>query len=201
MRVYKREFNSQTAPGRKTLLRWLAQFRTLGDLQNQDRTARDGTISTERYLEVLQKFWNALLASERRSAWFQQDGASFHCSIASLAWIIEHLNNRIIIRRLDTFWGPHSSDLSPPDFYLWGYLKGKVSANKPRTISQLKKNFEDEIRAIPVSMKKDVISKRIGVCITRKGAHLEHVLKWRLDARIGSKQIPQRFSNQICLFY
>ena len=101
MRFYKREFNSQTAPSRKTLLRWLAQFRTLWDLQNQDRAARDGTprsgrptirteeviatvsdsvemstncslhtINTERYLEVLEKFWDALPASERRSGWF-----------------------------------------------------------------------------------------------------------------------------------
>ena len=101
MRAYKREFNSQTAPGRKTLLRWLAQFRTLWDLQNQDRAARDGTthkgrptirteevvatvsdsvimspkrslhtINTERYLEVLEKFWDALPVSERGSGWF-----------------------------------------------------------------------------------------------------------------------------------
>ena len=66
-----------------------------------------------------------------------------------------------------------------------------MSANKPRKISQL----EDEIRAIPASMKKDVIfnfCKRIGVC---KGAHLEHVPKLILDARIGHKQILQRFSN------
>ena len=48
MRAYKREFNSQTAPGRKTLLRWLAQFRTLWDLQNQDRAARDGTTHSGR---------------------------------------------------------------------------------------------------------------------------------------------------------
>ena len=101
MRAYKRGFNSQTVPCRKTLLRWLAQFRTLWDLQNQDRAARDGTphsgrptirteeviatvsdsvemspncslhtINTERYLEVLEKFWDALPASERRSEWF-----------------------------------------------------------------------------------------------------------------------------------
>ena len=101
MRAYKREFNSQIVPCRKTLLRWLAQFRTPWDLQNQDRAARDGTprsgrptirteevvatvsdsvemstncslhtINTERYLEVLEKFWDALPASERRSGWF-----------------------------------------------------------------------------------------------------------------------------------
>ena len=80
---------------------WLAQFRTLWDLQNQDRAARDGTthsgrptirteevvatvsdsvkmspkrslhtINTERYLEVLEKFWDALPVSERGSGWF-----------------------------------------------------------------------------------------------------------------------------------
>ena len=68
-----------------------------------------------------------------------------------------------------------------------------MSANKPRKISQLKKNLRMKLE--PASMKKDVIfnfCKRIGVC---KGAHLEHVPKLILDARIGHKQILQRFSN------
>ena len=51
-------------------------------------------------------------------------------------------------------------------------------------------------------MKKDVIfnfCKRIGVC---KGAHLEHVPKLILDARIGHKQILQHFlTKDVCFIY
>ena len=47
---------------------------------------------------------------------------------------------------LNLLW---TSDLSPPDFYLWGYLKSKVYANMPTTIIELRIATRDEIRAIP----------------------------------------------------
>ena len=34
------------------------------------------------------------------------------------------------------------------DFYLWGYLKGKVYANNPKTLEDLKENIRTEIRRI-----------------------------------------------------
>ena len=42
-----------------------------------------------------------------------------------------------------------SADLSviwlrvPPDYFLWGYLKGRVCQNKPRTIDALKANITE----------------------------------------------------------
>ena len=42
-RAYRKEFKCKQAPGRKTLLKWRNQFRTLGDLGDQRATARDGT--------------------------------------------------------------------------------------------------------------------------------------------------------------
>ena len=38
-------------------------------------------------------------------------------------------------------WPPRSPDLTAPDFFLWGYLKGKVNANMPRTIQEFKANI------------------------------------------------------------
>ena len=51
---------------------------------------------------------------------------------------------------------PRSPDLTPPDFFLWGYLKSKVYVNKPRTVAELKDNIREEIAAIPAEMLKDV---------------------------------------------
>ena len=48
-----------------------------------------------------------------------------------------------------TGYRPRSPDLTPLDFYLWGYLKSKVYIDKPRTGAQLKTNIEREIAAIP----------------------------------------------------
>jgi len=33
-----------------------------------------------------------------------------------------------------------------PDYFLWGYLKGRVYRNKPRTIEALKANIAEEIQ-------------------------------------------------------
>jgi hypothetical protein len=35
-----------------------------------------------------------------------------------------------------------------PDYFLWGYLKGRVYQNKPRTIDALKANITEEIQAV-----------------------------------------------------
>jgi hypothetical protein len=38
--------------------------------------------------------------------------------------------------------------LTPPDYFLWSYLKGRVYQNKPRTIVALKANITEEIQAV-----------------------------------------------------
>ena len=41
-----------------------------------------------------------------------------------------------------------NSDLTAPDYFLWGYLKERVYVNKSQTIEQLKHNIEADIREI-----------------------------------------------------
>ena len=45
-------------------------------------------------------------------------------------------------------WPPRSPDLTPPDYFLWGYLKGTVCQNKPQTIDALKANITEKIQAV-----------------------------------------------------
>ena len=84
------------------------------------------TMNTERYLQILRKIW-AALGQRRRvvraEQWFQHDGATPHTSNDSLNWLRQFFPDRLISRRCDPEWVPHSPDLNPPDFYLWGYLK------------------------------------------------------------------------------
>jgi len=74
--------------------------------------------------------------------YFQQDGATFHTSHASMAKIQSFFGDCIISKGL---WRPRSPNLTPPDYFLWGYLKGRVYQNKPRTIDALKANISEEI--------------------------------------------------------
>ena len=74
---------------------------------------------------------------------------------------------------------PHSPDLNPPDFYLWGYLKDNVYANHPQTIPELKDSIAAAVNAISKEECRRVIenfARRVQVCLQRQGAHLEHIL-------------------------
>ena len=71
---------------------------------------------------------------ELRNCYFQQDGATWHTSNDSMTEIESFFDDRIISKAL---WPPWSPFVRPPDFFLWGALKGKAYANKPRTIQEL----------------------------------------------------------------
>jgi len=45
---------------------------------------------------------------------------------------------------------PYFPNLTPPDFFFWGYLKDRIYVNvKPRDIAQLKANIRREFQNIP----------------------------------------------------
>jgi len=52
-------------------------------------------------------------------------------------------------------WPPRSPDLTLPHYFLWGYLKGRIYQNKPRTIDALKANITGDIQTVTA----DVLGK------------------------------------------
>ena len=87
--------------------------------------------------------------------------------------------DRIISRSCEINWPPRSPDLTSPDFFLWGYLKEKVFVNKPQTINDLKRNIEDQIRAISLKMLSNVMQSvldRAIQCETKNGGHLKDII-------------------------
>ncbi|CAI6354061.1 unnamed protein product [Macrosiphum euphorbiae] len=88
----------------------------------------------------------------------------------------EFFGERIISKGL---WPPRSPDLTPPDFFLWGYLKGRVYKNRPQTLDELKSNITMEINLINVSVLHKVatnVVKRVRACINEQGSHFEYML-------------------------
>lgn len=144
------------------------------------------TVNTERYLKVLEKFYRELerlYPGYLPKVWFQQDGATPHTSKLSMEWLREHFKTRIISstrdKSLPIEWAPHSPDLNPPDFFLWGYLKDRVYQDKPKTLTELKEKITDECKAIKPDVFKSVMNNfclRLKKCKDLNGAHLEHLL-------------------------
>jgi hypothetical protein len=58
------------------------------------------------------------------------------------------LQQCLISRFGDIHWLSRSSNLTPPDYFPWGYLKERVYLGKPCTALELKRSIRREIEAI-----------------------------------------------------
>jgi len=127
-------------------------------------------------MEIFNTFVNQLDDEKLSIGYFQQDGATFHISHASMAEIQSFFGDRVISKGL---WTPRSSDLTPPDYFLWGHLKGRVYQNKPRSIDALKANITEEIQAVTADVLARTfqnIARRVQSCLDANGGHFQHML-------------------------
>ncbi|CAH0554705.1 unnamed protein product [Brassicogethes aeneus] len=72
---------------------------------------------------------------------FGKHGAIYH----TLDLIAEIFSGSVISRNGDINWPARSCDLTPLEFFLWGYVKSLVYANKPQTIEALRDNIRHVI--------------------------------------------------------
>ncbi|KZC04047.1 hypothetical protein WN55_03832, partial [Dufourea novaeangliae] len=87
--------------------------------------------------------------------------------------------DRIISRNSAVNWPPRSCDLTPLDYFLWGYVKDQVNADNPQSIEALKTNIRRVIGEIEQQLCKNVIEnfdKRIDVCKRGRNRHLFDII-------------------------
>ena len=155
---FRRKFNFNTYPGKSQIFLWYRNFQIYGTVNKRSKKSENP--SSGRKLSA-------------RSA----DNVE---AADNVEWLDERFSDRLISRRRDTEWFPHSPDLSPPDFYLWGLLKDRVYQNNPKTIAELKLAITQNICAIKREECARVIdnfARRLQECLRRNGGHLEHVFK------------------------
>ncbi|GFX45593.1 DUF4817 domain-containing protein [Trichonephila clavipes] len=87
--------------------------------------------------------------------WFQQDGATCHTARATIDLLKDTFGDRLISRFGPVNWPPRSCDLTPLDYFLWGYVKSLVYANKPQTLDHL----EDNIRRVIADIRPQMLEK------------------------------------------
>jgi hypothetical protein len=81
--------------------------------------------------------------------------------------------------RGDIPWPAGSPDLSPCDFFLWGYLKAEVFKRRLQTTDELKDAIRLDIAAIPEVMTRRALQNfrvRLQECIAREGRHLDDII-------------------------
>ena len=102
-----------------------------------------------------------------------------HTAEATLVVLRLVFEDRIISRRGDVIWPPRSCDLTPLDYYLWGAVKDKCYADKPKTIDALKDNIREAIGEIqPHTIDKELENwfDRVGYCMASRASLLNEII-------------------------
>lgn len=110
--------------------------------------------------------------------WWFQDGAPPHRSRAVRQLLRQRFENRVVALHSDIEWPPRSPDLTPCDFFLWGYLKQRVFATEVQDLPTLRRRIVDEMNTlrenrnfIRCSFQQMVV--RANRCIAKNGGHVE----------------------------
>lgn len=138
----------------------------------------DSTVNSDGYLDMLQSF---LLPRIREHVLFNrivfmQDGAPPHFGRNVRSWLDDTFSGRWIGRRGSTEWPPRSPDLTPCDFFLWGYLKSLVYAKKPATLPELKEAIKTSIAGIDsIIIDRSLVEFKVRMerVIAEEGRHIE----------------------------
>jgi len=140
------------------------------------------TITGARYREVVTNFTNDLraLLSPRQfqTAWYMQDGAPPHTAHDTITLLKTIFKRRLVALGTDVEWAPHSPDLNPLDFWLWGAAKEAVYRFRPDNLDFLKQRVAEYLRQIPPETfrkVRDNFKIRVRACLRRQGRHIENI--------------------------
>ncbi|GFW99631.1 uncharacterized protein TNCV_3418641 [Trichonephila clavipes] len=126
--------------------------------------------------------------------WFQQDGATCHTARATIDLLKDTFGDRLISRFGPMNWPPRSCDLTPLDYFLRGYVKSLVYADKPQTLDHLEDNIRRVIADIRPQMLEKVIenwTSRLDYIRASRGSHMQ---KSYLKSPIDQKEEEGRIS-------
>ncbi|GFU16822.1 HTH_Tnp_Tc3_2 domain-containing protein [Trichonephila clavipes] len=98
-----------------------------------------------------------LMSRCQNELWFQQHGATCHTARATIDLLKDTFGDRLISRSGPVNWPPRSCDLTPLDYFLWGYVKSLVYADKPQALDHL----EDNIRRVIADIRPQMLEKVI----------------------------------------
>ncbi|GFT32900.1 putative transposable element [Trichonephila clavipes] len=87
--------------------------------------------------------------------------------------------DRQISRFGPVIWPPRSCDLTPLDYFLWGYVKSLVYADKPQTLDHLEDNIHRVIADIRLQMLEKVIenwTSRLDYIRASCGSHMPEII-------------------------
>ena len=117
----------------------------------------------------------------RRQFFFQQDGATAHCTDMVMEWLKNKFRERIIFRRSGALaWPARSPDLSPLDYWFWSICLGELRRSPPSSLDDLQEtinNFVQNLAREEIIRSARDVQIRAGACVQANGGTFEHRLK------------------------
>ncbi|GFU02918.1 transposable element Tcb2 transposase [Trichonephila clavipes] len=129
--------------------------------------------------------------------WFQQDGATCHTARATIDLLKDTFGDRLISRFGPVNWPPRSCDLTPLGYFLWGYVKSLVYADKTQTLE----NLEDNIRRVIADIRPQMLEKffenrtsRLDYIRANRGSHMPEII-FKIEAGWSNRRIGRHLGR------
>ena len=86
----------------------------------------------ERYREMISNsFLPQMQQIDLHNMWFQQDSATWHTARVTMELLRGEFGEHFISRLRPITCPPRSCDLTPLDYFLWGYITAHINTDKP----------------------------------------------------------------------
>ena len=128
------------------------------------------------YKHLLQELYVSPHKEFQQCIIFQQDGAPPHWGSHVRRFMDATFPNRWIGRDGPTPWPPRSPDITPLNFFSWGYVKDKVFSTPVPDFTNLKARITDAFATITEEMLENTWREtdyRLDVLRATKGEHVE----------------------------
>ena len=144
----------------------------------------EGNVNGQAYLQMIDDFvipelvanYGVQLNGAFRRFWWYQDGAPAHRLGLVRDTLQGHFPNRFVGIGHEIEWPPRSPDLTPCDFFLWGYVKSKVYTSPPGTLDELRNRITAAFQEVPRDMVARAVGsmrRRAAICVGNNGFHVE----------------------------
>lgn len=140
------------------------------------------TLNGERYLEMLENqivpaIREVVPQNEFHNVWFQQDGCPAHNSRNVKNLLRATFGDKLISNGGPISWPARSPDITPLDFFLWGYVKNEVYAfEPPQTVAILEQRAREVFASIngnTIRRVTNTVLQKCHACIAKNGQHFE----------------------------
>jgi hypothetical protein len=136
-------------------------------------------VTGETYKKMLRYYFFPKLRDYSSDVIFQQDGAAPHFAVIVRQYLNYKLPGRWMGRGGPISWPARSPDLTPCDFFLWGYIKDYVFSELPTSIVELKTKIRAAISSIDENTLEKVFKNfkfRLDFLLRQNGGHFENLL-------------------------